>query len=148
MAKDEGIKTNGFSKKKIKGFLAEVDKIDEWSKEQHDKISAQTADKMAGVRDSAENIGIKNSVLNTAIAEHRLRRKADAKRDEFAAKMGTDNSDLVDQLDAVRLAAGMPLFDAAEAKTPTGTELREGADNDDEDTPPADPPGEPPRVIN
>lgn len=115
MAKD-GVKTNGFNKEKVRGFLKEVDKIDDWAASEHGKISNKTKERLGNVREHAESIGIQPRVMNAVIKEHRLRRKADGIRDDFADNIGQDDSAIVDQLDNVRLAAQLPLFGDPEDK--------------------------------
>lgn len=115
MSKEDGLKTNGFASEKVQGFLKEVDKIDDWAASEIGKINNKKKEKLGDVRSAADQIGIKKSVFNATMKEHRLIRKADAVRDSFAANH-EDDHDLVDQLDNVRLAAGLPLFEAADAK--------------------------------
>lgn len=112
----DDIKTNGFAKTKVAGYLKEVDKIDEWAASEYGKISAKVKDRLNDVREAAEVIGIKKTVMNATIKRHRLQRKADDVRDHFAETIGQGNPDLVDQLDNVMLAAGMDLFDAADER--------------------------------
>lgn len=127
----EALKTNGFQKEKVQGFLRSVDKIDAWAASEHGKISKKAQDQINDVRDAGERIGIKKRVLNSVIKRHRLQTKADAVPDEFADSVGAGegNTELIDQMQAVMLAAGLPLFDgkAEEEKAPKKTATAKAA---------------------
>jgi hypothetical protein len=111
MAADEVIKTNGFSKKKIRQFLKDVDKADDWSASEHGKISQQMGDKINNVREAGEVIGIKKRVMNRLISIHRTNKKWREGRDDFVQGLGDNDAALGDQLDAVLLAAGLLVED-------------------------------------
>lgn len=112
MAKDEGIKTNGFNKQKTTAFLKDLDRIEKEEGEAHAKISEKYAGQRETVKEAAEAIGINRRVLGKVSQERKLLRKIDSLRGNLG------DEDLIDQFDNVKLAGGMTLFDAAGVDAP------------------------------
>lgn len=113
---EDGIKTNGFNKTKVAGFVKSWTAAEERCAETIAKAMAKCKGEKDDILAAADQIGIKGKVFKNVIAEIKLRAKADAKRDELAESLGEreDAGDVLDQRDAVAMAAGLPLFDAAE----------------------------------
>lgn len=104
----EGLKTNGFNKKKVVGALKEWDT----AQGEFDKIVEEAAAEFAEAKDNIlgrmEEIGIKRSVMKAIVTEQKLLAKAAGIRNRFA-----EDADVQDQFDNVKVAAGLPLWDYA-----------------------------------
>lgn len=113
---EEGIKTNGFAKTKVQGFLKDWEK----AQEKRDEIVREANEALSAAKDDilerAENLGIQRRVMRNVIAEVQDRARADARREKFAELIADreDKGLILDQRDAVALAADLPLFDQPE----------------------------------
>lgn len=116
----DGIKTSGFSKAKLRGYLKA------WDEAAAEYLSANGAamkkkkDAMEDILGAVDQIGVKKSVWRKAMETLKFRKKAKGIRGTI------DDADTVDQFDVVCLALGIPLFDDEQGPA-EGAEARAAA---------------------